>query len=543
MLLMLSIANNHKFLIFSWVLVAISQAILSPASLRAETSLPNLEKSELPIRIVRKSEAIADQIPDQIPDQITPQSELKKLGSQEAADKAAKICSSQLPRAIAQVVNQYENSQWGILVTNLNTNQVLYEFNPDRFIIPASNVKLFTSAAVLSQLGGNFRIRTSVYEQVLERGGNFLTAVGRGDPSLDNSQLQRLGQQLLNRGQRNINLLVGDDRYFQGEMFNPAWAWEDIESGEAPPVSSLIVNQSYVQLSLIPQRVGETLRLSWSDELAANQWRINNNSQTTRSGSSVDVNFRPNQNVLSITGNLGVNNAPEGFGLSILEPSLYFVQRFQAELKSLGININQTQTSNSNNRSPLVISPNWIEIAAVESAPLGKLLWEMNRDSNNFYAEMLTRQLGKVAKGDDRAWVTAVGDSLTKLGVDPRGYKLVDGSGLARQNQITPRAIVQTLQAMTKSPEALTYRNSLALAGVHGTLRSRLRNTPAAGNFWGKTGSLRGVIALSGYVSSPGYDPLVVSIIVNSSEASNAILREDVDAIADRISRLQTCAE
>ena len=541
-----SITRNKSLFVS---LVVISQFVLAAVPLRAEVLSTNLTASESAIqtleitKIKRSLDAReADEI-EELNESEKGKEELKKPG--EAADKAGNLCPSQLPRSIERVVNQYGRSQWGILVTNLKTNQVLYELNPDQFITPASNVKLLTSAAALHQLGSNFRIRTSVYDRpndrntgLLSNPDNSLVLVGRGDPSLDNAQLQRLGQQLENKGRRNINLLLGDDSYFQGEMFNPYWAWADIQSTDAPPVSSLIINQSYVTLSLVPQKLWEPLRLNWSDELVANQWRITNSSQTSRSGSTVDVDFSPNNNALRISGSLGVNADPEEVYLPVLEPSSYVVQRFQAELKKLGINVNQTQAPKS--RSPLVIPSNSSEVAAVESAPLANLLVEMNRESNNFYAEMLSRQVGKVATGDDRNWVAAVGESLTNLGVDPQGYKIVDSSGLARQNQVTPRAIVQTLQGMANSPEATAYRDSLSLAGENGTLRNRLKNIP--GNFWGKTGTLRGVVALSGYLDVPSYDPLVVSIIVNNPQQSTTTLRQGTDGIVTQISRLQACS-
>lgn len=545
------IANSSKYLVFSLLLS--SQFVLTAAPLRAEvlstnaTSstatklttkilvIPNPSRRSLDAREADELEKI-----EQLNNSAETKEESKKL-KEEVANKAGDLCPSQLPRAIDRIVNQSGRSQWGVLVVNQNTNQVLYDLNPDRLMTPASNVKLLSSAAALSKLGGQFRMRTSVYENFRGSQSNqlySLVIVGRGDPSLDNAQLQRLGQQLVNQGRNNANTLVGDDSYFQGEMFHPSWAWADIQSTDAPPVSSLVINQSYVTLSLIPQRLWEPLRLGWSDEFAANQWRIANKSQTSRSGSSVEVDFRPNSNILEVSGNLGVNADPEEVYLPVFDPSLQVVENFQAELKKLGINVSQTQVPRS--RSTLVTPYAWQEVAAVESAPLATLLVEMNRESNNFYAEMLSRQVGKVVTGDDRNWVTAVGESLTSLGVDPQGYRIVDGSGLSRQNQITPRAIVQTLQGMAKSPEALNYRNSLSQAGENGTLRSRLRNIP--GDFWGKTGTLRGVVALSGYLDIPGYDPVVVSILVNNPQQSTAALRQGADGIVTQISRLQACA-
>jgi D-alanyl-D-alanine carboxypeptidase/D-alanyl-D-alanine-endopeptidase (penicillin-binding protein 4) len=461
----------------------------------------------------------------------------KAAQSPTSGEKQNSFCANQLASSINQIIREtgLERSQLGILVTGLHSSQEFYNLNGDRLMIPASTVKLLTSAAILHQLGAEHRIRTSIYDP----GDNSLVAIGRGDPSLDNAQFQRLGQQLRNQGKGNINLLIGDDSYFQGNLFNPAWAWVDIENGDAPPVSSLVVNQSYVYLNLAPQQAGSPLRLRWSDPLAGNQWRVSNNTRTGGSGSSIQINFNPNENILRLSGNLAANQGAEEYGLSIMEPSLYFVQRLQAELNSLGIVVNQVKVQS--NRSPLVIPDLWQEVAFVESPPLRELLKEMNSSSNNFYAEMLAAQLGRVTTGDDRNWLAAVENTLTELGVDPRGYRLVDASGLARQNQVSPRAIVQTLQAMAKTPEANAYRDSLALAGETGTLSNRLRNTPATRIFWGKTGTLRGVVSLSGYVYNPDNEPLAVSITVNNSPQALADVRFGVDRLVVQMSRLRSC--
>ncbi len=457
--------------------------------------------------------------------------------SPEAGAKQTSFCANQLAGSIDQIIREagFARSQLGILVTGVNSNQEFYNLNGDQLMIPASTVKLLTSAAILHQLGAEHRIRTSIYDP----GDNSLVAIGRGDPSLDNAQFQRLGQQLRNQGKGNINLLIGDDSYFQGNLFNPAWSWTDIENGDAPPVSSLVVNQSYVYLNLAPQQAGSPLRLRWSDPLAGNQWRVSNNTRTGGSGSSIQINFNPNENILRLSGNMAANRGAEEFGLSVMEPSLYFVQRLQSELNSLGIVVNQSKVQS--NGSPLVIPDLWQEVAFVESAPLRELLKEVNASSNNFYAEMLAAKLGRVTTGDDRNWLAAVENTLTELGVDPRGYRLVDASGLARQNQASARAIVQTLQAMAKTPEAIAYRDSFALAGETGTLSNRLRNTPAARIFWGKTGTLRGVVSLSGYLENPNNEPLAVSITVNNSQRSTADVRFGIDRLVVQISRLRSC--
>ena len=131
--------------------------------------------------------------------------------------------------------------------------------------------------------------------------------------------------------------------------------------------------------------------------------------------------------------------------------------------------------------------------------------------------------------------------TLTQMGVDPVGYSVVDGSGLSRKNLISPEALVQTLQAMAKSPAALVYRASLPVAGRSGTLKSRFQNTPAEGIVQAKTGTMSGVVSLAGYVNAPRYGPVVFSIMVNQSEQPARVVRQGMDEIVVLLAQLQNC--
>jgi len=189
-------------------------------------------------------------------------------------------------------------------------------------------------------------------------------------------------------------------------------------------------------------------------------------------------------------------------------------------------------------------------VATLPSPPLTHLLVESNQESNNLYAEVLLRWLGlhglppghkALAETPLDRGLQQLTATLTALGVDPDSHTLVDGSGLSRHNQMSPRAIVQTLQGMGRSPYAETYRQSLALGGIRGTLQRRFQNTAAQGRLWGKTGTLTGISALSGYLHPPHYRPLVFSILINDASQSAFQLGQIVDAIVLALTRLQPC--
>jgi serine-type D-Ala-D-Ala carboxypeptidase/endopeptidase (penicillin-binding protein 4) len=196
-----------------------------------------------------------------------------------------------------------------------------------------------------------------------------------------------------------------------------------------------------------------------------------------------------------------------------------------------------------------LVSPGGInqqEIAAVQSPPLSELLMETNQNSNNLYAESLLRALAFKQpripnKNTADIGLEVLKKTLTQLGVDASGYVLVDGSGLSRRNLVTPEALVQTLQAIAKTPAASVYRASLPVAGKSGTLKSRFRGTLAEGIVQAKTGTLSGAVSLSGYVNAPQYEPLVFSILVNQSEQPASVLRQAIDEIVVLLAQLQRC--
>ncbi|MEH1950137.1 MAG: D-alanyl-D-alanine carboxypeptidase/D-alanyl-D-alanine-endopeptidase [Nostoc sp.] len=448
------------------------------------------------------------------------------------------ICSNQLGTAIDAVINRplFSRGRWGILIQPLSTGTTLYSRDAQKYFTPASNLKLLTTAAALQELGANFRIRTSIYQN----GNGVLRVVGRGDPSLSDTELQKLAQQLKQKGITQIQQLIADDSYIQGDIVNPTWQWEDVQSSDGVPVSSFILNQNIFSFKLVPQAVGKSLQVLWIDAGEAKQWRIINQSITVPQNqpSYVNVTRELSGTVLRIQGQLATNSEESLIDLPVVDPNYYFLRRFRTALVKEKINLGQTLVVNG--------GVNQQEIAFVESPPLAELLAETNLNSNNLYAEALLRALA-VKKTRLKNQTSAdvglevVKASLTKLGVDPANYILVDGSGLSRRNLVTPEAFVQTLRGMAKTPTAYIYRASLPVAGKSGTLKGRFQDTPAEGIVQAKTGTLTGVVSLSGYMNAPKYEPLVFSIIVNQSDQSATVIRQAIDEVVVLLTQLQHC--
>ncbi|MGB3510436.1 MAG: D-alanyl-D-alanine carboxypeptidase/D-alanyl-D-alanine-endopeptidase [Microcoleaceae cyanobacterium] len=460
-------------------------------------------------------------------------------------ETARKICPSELSNEIDTVINRpiFNRSRWGILVETLSEKTTVYSRDAEYYFIPASTAKLLTTAAALQKLSPQFRIRTSVYSD----GNGNIYVVGRGDPSLTDTQLKNLAQQLKQQGIESINQLIADDSYFQGTGVNPNWEWEDVQAGYGAPINSLILNQNSIDLVLSPQGLGQPLQVTFVNPAEGRKWQIENNSVTVGKNEKefVEVGRDFVQPIIRISGKLRLGSASEPVYVAVVAPVDNFLNKFREVLVTAGIKVSQIVK-----KSEITSNINLTELAFVESPTLAELIEEVNRKSNNVYAEALLRQMGvrsrlvpkkksnneTLAKGLEEVKVI-----LTRLGVTPNSFVLNDGSGLSRHNLVSPEALVQTLRIMANSPLANIYRNSLPVAGASGTLSRRFRNSFAEGNVQAKTGTISGVSGLAGYIQPANFEPLVFSIIVNQSELETKNLRSAIDEIVLLLTQLKSC--
>ncbi|HEY9908960.1 MAG TPA: D-alanyl-D-alanine carboxypeptidase/D-alanyl-D-alanine-endopeptidase, partial [Thermosynechococcaceae cyanobacterium] len=374
------------------------------------------------------------------------------------------LCPAQASEAIGRIAGR-TSAQWGILVQTQGaaaSRKTLVNRNGSQLLIPASNTKVLTTAAALTRLGSQYKIRTSVLGNSTTANLSTLRIVGRGDPSLTTAKLDTLTQQLNRKNIKQVALLIGDDTYFRGQAINPFWDLEDTLAGYGAAVNSLILNQNSIALTLFPQRVGQALRVQWDDPTDAIGWRVNNQSITVApgAGESIDAVRDPKQWVINITGQLQAGSASEPVYVSVPNPGNYLVQKFRSALTRAQIGVAQSTLV-----SATPASPGEVELAAIDSPPLSDLIYETNQESNNLYAEALLKTLGRVqtptSLNATESGVAAVKAILTTLGVNPQGIATVDGSGLARRDRVSPEALVQTLQAMAQSSNAAVFRRSL----------------------------------------------------------------------------------
>ncbi len=480
------------------------------------------------------------------------------------------ICPA-FARDVDAIVNhpKFRHAQFGILIQDSKPN-TLYTHNAERLLIPASNAKILTTAAALRSLPSSFAVKTTLYDL----GSGDFSLVGQGDPTLQDKHLQQLAKSFKDRNITQIKTLTLDDRYYGNDWINPSWEWEDIQADYAPPISGLILNENAIGLTLTPTTIGQPLIIKWNEPENAKNYRVENLTKTVAIDQPEFVTItQPEPGLIRISAKLHIGAEPESVGISVLKPTQNFADRLRRAFESAGIEVGTIGTDGerldppksplirgtsepmrpiiTSTNSPPLLSPltkgaRGIEppIATITSPPLPDWIQETNQSSNNLYAESLLRQLGTtdnqpIGNGftSDRG-LAVLNQTLTKMGIDPNSYKLVDGSGLARRDWVSAEAIVQVLQAM-KNDE--TFRRSLPSSSAGGGLHKRFKGTAAEGIVSAKTGYLTGAIGLSGYVTRPDIQPMFFSILLNHATVPLAEQLKAVDAIVVRLAKLKSC--
>jgi D-alanyl-D-alanine carboxypeptidase/D-alanyl-D-alanine-endopeptidase (penicillin-binding protein 4) len=471
----------------------------------------------------------------------------------------------ELRARISEVLRNPElsSAQMAVKVASLDTGRTLFEENAVKLLHPASNMKIYTVSAALDRLSPNFRFKTSVYAPAPpDAAGTIhgdLIIYGRGDPSFAASfnngdyykAIDDFAARIVAAGVKRVEgNLIGDESYFTGARLGYGWEWDDLQWYYGAEISALTVNDNSLDLFVKPgQDVGSQAIITTGPVTPL--VRIVNHAMTGARGTKRNITVvRPlGTNTLEVSGSvpLGLDAVDKGNvgSVAITNPALLFVYMLRSALASKGVTITgQSQTIDALGRGGQPLQTNsLVEISSVESPPLSIIAAQTLKPSQNLYTELILRALGKAAApngtpssperttADDG--IDAVKTFLRGAGIEPRSQVVqADGSGLSRHDYITASATLQLLTYMTTHRYASVFRDALPIAGVDGTLKTRLRGTPAAGNLRAKTGTINGVASLSGYVTTAAGERLVFSIIINNYPEESSSRRSFLDAIA-----------
>jgi D-alanyl-D-alanine carboxypeptidase/D-alanyl-D-alanine-endopeptidase (penicillin-binding protein 4) len=456
---------------------------------------------------------------------------------------------SQLVQTLDAIVANplLDGSFAAVVVRDAETGETLYDRLGDHRFTPASNTKFLTSTAAMSVLGPAYRCPTAVLTTGKKVGSVLagdLYLRGNGDPTALASDYDTLAAALKAQGIKSvIGDLVGDDTSFDDERLGTAWAADDEGAYYSQEASALTLapdtdydNGNVVVVAGPGATAGAKPTYTITPPAAAKYVKIVNNGETIADGGddTLGISREHGTTNIVISGTVPADGGTTTEWIAVQDPTGYATTVFREALAAQGIKvIGRTRWGSATPGAARVL-------AAHQSMTLSELMVPFLKLSNNGHAEALTKAMGQKVSGEGSwsAGLAAVRAYTSAHGMNTSTYRQSDGSGLSRFDIIPPDQLTNLLISVRSEPWFQAWYNALPIAGnadrfTGGTLRSRMRNTPAANNVHGKTGSLTGVSALSGYVTSADGRKLVFSVIENNYLASAASVRTQVeDAVA-----------
>ena len=424
---------------------------------------------------------------------------------------------------------------WGIVVRDARTGRVVLSRNADKNLLPASNLKLFTTAVALDQLGPTYRYTTRLYDLgETSSDGTFrgdLVIRGSGDPTFGSEgygdPLKAWAEALAEAGVRRVEgRLIGDDDAFEDARYGEGWDVTHIATESyAPPAGGLVWNDNLVDIRIEGTSPGQPVRF----ESTPPGFATVRGDVTTRSGGGrLDVERTLGTDEFTLRG--GVPARYRGtLEVPVANPTLYAVHAFASRLAEAGIDVSRAARVDVDDldRKP---SYDGVEpLRAAVSPPLAEIVDRVNRESDNLYAEQVFRTFGG---GTVEGAADRVEAFVEAAGADADGLSIVDGSGLSRKDMVTPDALAAVLRAMRDHPASGAFLQSLPQGGSSGsTLRNRLGGIPVRA----KTGSLMAVRCLAGYVNGPDGTPYVFVLMANNYTTRGGRIAQAQDAIVRAI--------
>jgi len=442
-----------------------------------------------------------------------------------------------------------KNAFLGIYIASLENPKVIYKLNEHRIFVPASNQKLYTTAAALHKLGPDFRYQTKFFAKgTLSKGilQGDLIIKGAGDPTLSGrfheskdilAEIKAWADSLKEKGITKIEGgLIGDNSFFADDILGTGWSWDNESYYYAAQTSALSFNDNCIDFTAeAGSSAGSPADISMNPEIEYAE--IINNSRTTANDSIYTLAFwrERAKNIIHLDGEIPLKAKPEKESITVEKPAEYLLAVFRSVLKEKGI-----ETAGKNiviSRKDTALYQDADSLYTYYSVPLSDIVNVINKRSHNLYAEQLMKTLGGLykGKGSFRNGASVMKNFLTSSGVSDDEIIIVDGSGLSRRNFISPYSMAVLLRKMAHSSNFDTFYDSLPIAGVDGTLKRRMKGMRAEGNVRAKTGYVSNVRNLSGYVKDKKDRQYIFSILVNNYTVPTSYVNDLQDNICNLI--------
>ncbi len=450
----------------------------------------------------------------------------------------------------------FKHASIGICIKSLRSGEVIFEKSPNKMLAPASNMKLVTTAAALEKLGKDYRFKTRFYltaepdENGIVRGS--LVVKGSGDPNISGrfqpgvtalfeqvrDKLQELGVLKI------VNGIIIDDSIFDRVYIHPNWPKDQLSEWYCAEVSAVSFNDNCVALTIKPNKnIGGLVGVECVPK--TKYVNIKNGCKTveSREQHEMTISRNPGTNRIYITGKYWRDTGTYETEVTVHKPGLYFGTVLKDVIESGGMSVGGRVHLASKTYEEK--KDNLFFVMEIVSGILPTIK-VINQRSQNFYAEQLFKLLGSVEgkNGSFEEGAKVVEKYLSDLGIERSGFIISDGSGLSSRNRLNAAAIVKLLEHMYDSELFSEHFESLGVSGEKGTsLSKRMTEEPYAGRVHAKTGSLKRVSALSGYVENLDGDLIAFSILINNYSGTRAEIKEFEDMVCRMLVDLKTSEE
>jgi serine-type D-Ala-D-Ala carboxypeptidase/endopeptidase (penicillin-binding protein 4) len=400
---------------------------------------------------------------------------------------------------------------------------IVFASNATSPLIPASNLKLITTAAALDRFGPDFKFRTHL---VLK--GDDLYFIGDGDPTLgDAEMLKPLGwdvttifkiwaDELKRRNVAHVKNFYVDDSVFDEQFLHPNWPIDQEHLRYVAQVGGINLNANCVDFIIRRSSYGEPVSAARNPDT---QYINLKNVCLTGDRDAIALVRARGTNEVTLRGQTNVSRT-EPVSVTIHDPPMYAATVLAETLAEAGITVRNAPVRDRTARVAFAREGEgggWSVVGALET-PLGPVLNRANKDSMNVYAESLCKRLGFAATNQPGTWLsgtTAMADFVKSCGVGEDQFHFDDGCGLSKENGISAEAFVRVLAKEFGGKHAQLFRDSLSVSGADGTLKDRFRNSPLNGRVFAKSGYVNYVSTLSGYMNTTDGDWYAFSILMN----------------------------
>jgi D-alanyl-D-alanine carboxypeptidase/D-alanyl-D-alanine-endopeptidase (penicillin-binding protein 4) len=474
------------------------------------------------------------------------------------------LAQQDLARRIEARLNTvpFNRQLWGIALLD-QSGRLLYGLNATRMFVPASTAKLVVSAAAATLLPPDWRAKTSLYGGPVAGGivQGDLVLYGRGDPTIARrcyaadstlpgvcdadafARLRQMVDALKARGVRAVaGDVVGDGSYFEPTLIHPNWEAFDLNWWYAAPVSGLGFHDNSVDFDWQPgPAVGTPAIITMTPDLG--DIGFENRTITVAPGGESDIGDRffrhPGTWNIWAEGTVALGNPRRTESFAIPDPNLYSARALRQVLIDAGIAVTGTTRSTSDSLLYARVRAS-APLAEAQSRPLRDWIFPILNTSQNWFAEMLLKQLGRQF-GKAGSWLEGLAVArrflIDSVRADSTQFSLSDGSGLSSSNLMSPLVLTQLLRFMRQHPRYATFAAGLPQPGAGGSLRNRFMGTPLAGRLRAKTGSIARVHSLSGYIELGGRNTLIFSIQANHHAESSRTMQAMIDSVVVEMAR------